>query len=502
MLVLAGNYAAFAAAERVVFYPSGAEYSCVTRAQVKSDENGEYVLFTLTGQASPDTFIVASRTDGVAVNDVSWTSSRLSLSPDAQDTGRKIDQLKFKLATILAEKKAVDGGISFWNEQGAGKEIRTSELEKISGMVVGNLTSLYEKAAGLDVKIRETGELIKELERKLAEMSGPGRKIWLVRVSVAAGGVKSAEFRIGYMLGNCGWTPKYKIDAFPDPKEVRFSFEAEIRQGSGMDFKNCEVALATVKKRSRISPPSLSRWVIAPRKEPEARFAFDAAEEQMAVAMAPRMVEAKAAANVREIKATYSLWQLGKKTIPAGSTRKFAVESETWKSEFSFMARPSLSPDVFVSAKSVLEEAKDYPQGEAIVFMEGAMIGKQHFVFAGKEKEMFFGSDPMLKAERKTLEKQSGEKGLFGSKQTYNWKYAIQLENSRRNPVKITVQEAAPISGDKRIKLESSTNPTAKVEDNNFEWQVDVPAGGKADIEYSVQMKAPDDMKLNLGSGQ
>ncbi len=494
--------AASAESERVVFYPSGADFSSRVKANVMTDVNGNYVMFTLTGQAVPDTFTIASMTKGVAVNDVSWTRSDLSRSPAAIELGKKIDQLKFKLDSLVSEKQAVEGGISFWKERGKEQEIKPADLGNIAGQVVSNLSKLYTESAKLKIKIIELQELINDLQRQLREMSGSGKLVWNIKVSVAAKNAKSAEFKIGYMLRNCGWTPKYKLDADPGAGNIEFAFEAEIQQGSGMDFKNCDVALATVKKNSRISPPQLGRWVIEPRPEPEQETLMvrDAIEiAPMAAGVGRNMAKA---APRRVNKATYSLWEMGRKNIPAGSTRKYAVESETWKSDFSFIARPSLTPDVFVYSKTTLEAAKDYPLGTALMFMEGTMIGKRQFSFSGKENKQFFGSDPMLKVERKIIEKKSGDKGMFSSKQTYNWKYGIELENSRRSPVRVLVQEPAPVSGDKRIKLKVVTEPEAEIKDDNFEWDVEIPATGKYNLEYSVEMTAPDDMKIDLGIGR
>ena len=496
---------AMAASERVVFYPSWADFSSKVKANIKNDVSGNYVMFTLSGQAIPDTFTIASLSKNVVINDVSWARSDLSRSPAAIDLGKKTDQLKFKRDAVLSRKKAVDGGISFWKERGKEQQTKPSDLGKIAGQVVENLSKLYAQSNKLDAKIADLQELINDLQRQLKEMAGGGKRVWNVKVSVASKSAKSAEFKIGYMLRNCGWIPKYKLDAYPSDGKVKFTFEAEIRQGSGIDFKNCDIALATVKRLSRISPPQLSRWVIEPQAEVEIARDGYAMEEAMPMVTSAMREPAKNAvskrAPMRVNKATYSLWEMGRKTIPAGSTRKYAVESETWKSDFTFIARPSLTPDVFVSAETNLESAKDYPAGVALMMMEGTMIGKRRFTFSGKEKKIFFGSDPMLKAEHKILEKKSGEKGMFGSKQTYSWKYGIELDNSRNKPVKILVQEPAPVSGDKRIKLEISSKPKAEIKDDNFEWQVEVPASDKYKINYSIEMNAPDDMKLDLGSG-
>lgn len=260
---------AYATGERVVFYPSGADYTQNITAQVDKDENGEFVVFTLSGQAVPETFTISSLTEGISVDDVSWSRSDLSQSPAAVELDKKIDQLKFKLASVLSQKKAVEGGILFWKERGKIQQTTSSELGKIAELVVSKLSKLYESAAKFDVKIKDLNDLIAELRRKLSEISGRGKQVWNVKVSVAAKGAKNGDFRISYMLGNCGWLPRYKLDAYPETGKVKFTFEAEIRQGSGIDFKNCQVALATVKRQSRIAPPELSRWTIEPRPEPE-----------------------------------------------------------------------------------------------------------------------------------------------------------------------------------------------------------------------------------------
>lgn len=367
--------------------------------------------------------------------------------------------------------------------------------------MISKLETLYAEQAVVDTDIAEVTDLIAELNRKMVSIDGDGRKVWKVRVSLTAGKANEAEFHIGYMLNNCGWTPKYKLDAYPEQKLIKFSFNAEIKQGSGIDFKDCEILLATVKKNSRISPPNLSLWVIKPEIErPLADRAAPAVMMEAAM-VSPKNLSMSTRA-VREVRATYSLWRLGRKNIPAGTERKFAVESQSWSSEFSFLSRPSITTDVFVLAKSIFEAAQDYPAGTGLIFMEGTMIGKQQFSFSGKEKEMFFGSDPMLKVERKTLDKQSGEKGMFGSSQTYSWKYRLVLNNSRKSEVKIHVEEPSPVARDKKIKLSSESKPEAKIEDNIFNWDVSVPGEGEAQIEYSVEMKAPDDMKLDLGLGK
>ncbi len=492
---------AFASSDRVVFYPSGADVSRQVKVDLKTTSYGERVVFVLPGQASPESFSIAPLTNGISVNDVSWIRDDLSESPAAVDIEKNIDLLSSKLAAVNAQAQAVEGGILFWKERGKVQQTKADDVNKIAGLVVSNLTKLYNQAVKLNVQSQDLKELIDEQKRKLNEISGQGKNRWLVTVSVAGDGVKSGSFKIGYMLRNCGWRPKYKLDAYPDLQQIKFSFEAEIWQGSGQDFKNYDVALATVKQNSRMSPPDLVPWVIKPL-EPETSQPKKYARSMMVMESAPMNDSALPPPAPRQVrKSTYSIWELGIKTILAGPARKYAISSENWSSEFTYLARPSRSSDVFVSAKVELREARDYRPGQALVLMEGAVLGKVNFSFSGKEKTAFFGADPLLNAKHKIVSKQSGEKGLFGSKQTYDWDYLITLSNARKNKVMIKVQEPAPRAGDKRIKLVDTSKPEAKIKDNNFEWLVEVDAGQKSEIEYGVKLNAPDDMDIDLGSG-
>ena len=508
ILVTSSSYADASTTDRVVFYPSSADISRVVTADITvgtgADNSGKIATFILPGQALPDTFSIEPQTKQIVINDVSWSRDDLAQSPAASELEKKINVLNAKLMAIKAQIQAVAGGILFWNERVKVQQTRVGEVDKVADLVVSNLSKLYNQSVELNSQSRDISVIIAELKRKLNEVSGQSKNRWIITVSVAETKRKHADFKINYMLSNCGWRPKYKLDAYPDQKTVKFSFDAEIWQGSGMDLNNFDVALATVKENSRIFPPELGRWTIAPKDDDEQiQKKYARSMVVMESAMTNEADEIAAVpAPIQVKKSTYSIWELGMKNIVAGPARKYSILNESWDADYSFLSRPSTTADVYVSAKMKLQDAKDFPVGQALVLMEGAMIGKIKFSFFGKDKTLFFGADPVLRAERKTLEKYSGAKGVFGSKQTYKWKYLISLINPRKMPVLIKVQEPAPSSGDERIKLSDSAKPKAVVKDNKFEWDITVQANQKAEIQYNIDLNAPEEMKIDLGLGR
>ena len=63
--------------------------------------------------------------------------------------------------------------------------------------------------------------------------------------------------------------------------------------------------------------------------------------------------------------------------------------------------------------------------------------------------------------------------------------YRIELNNAKKEAVTVKIVE--PIPGDWEIIEENL--PHEKVEANNAQWQVNIPAEGKSELQYTVRIK-------------
>ncbi len=97
---------------------------------------------------------------------------------------------------------------------------------------------------------------------------------------------------------------------------------------------------------------------------------------------------------MESVKTTYSVWSVGKKDIPAGSRQRIKIKEENWPAEFLFLARPSLGQQAFVRAQIKLATPVEIPSGEALLLIDGAVLGKRNFAFAGSEGSLYFGTSP------------------------------------------------------------------------------------------------------------
>jgi hypothetical protein len=197
---------------------------------------------------------------------------------------------------------------------------------------------------------------------------------------------------------------------------------------------------------------------------------------------------------------TYSIWSLGKKNIPAGNRQRLKIKDESWPAEFLFLARPAINPQAFVRAQIKLDQPAEIPSGQAIFVIDGAILGKREFSFAGSEEDLFFGTSPLISVTSSTITDQSGTKTIFLDKQTRSWQWLIEAKNSSNADIKLRIEEPVPQARNKKIHLNFKQNPEPVEKDHaKFVWLLDVPAGQKKTIQNNIELEAPSDMNIDFG---
>ena len=197
---------------------------------------------------------------------------------------------------------------------------------------------------------------------------------------------------------------------------------------------------------------------------------------------------------------TYSVWSLGQKNITAGSRQRLKIKDESWPAEFLFLARPAINPQAFVRALVKLDKPAEIPPGQAIFVIDGAILGKREFFFAGSEGELFFGTSPLISVTSSTITDQSDTKTIFQDKQTRSWQWLIEAKNSSNTDIKLRIEEPVPQARNKKIHLNFKQNPEPEEKDpSKFVWLLDVPAGQKRTIQNDIELEAPSDMNIDFG---
>ena len=493
----------WSAPREVTFFPDSARVLEIVKVkvQVESKDSRKAILI-LPGQADPDSLVVRLSKDAkIKIEDMAWRQIVRQDDEKIADIRKQLDKLKDDRKRLQSTIRALDTQIQFWQLQTKAKVKTIADAYNMSVAIGKNIQKSYQEKLSKESELEKLDKQIKEKQEALDSATGKKETAWEVALVLSGSRNSEETIQYTYSLAGCGWQPSYRLDANAQNKQIAFTWEAEIWQSSGQDWNNVSTNLATLKPLPSVAPTDLPPWIIKPRQVSR----YKAQKKAMKVAVdeeeAGAAIPAEASPAPRQIRqSTYSLWQIGRKNIPAGLKQRVKIQDEIWPSEFTYLARPSQSNQVFLRASVKFTEPKEIPSGNSLFVVDGAILGKRAFKLAGQEAAIFFGIDPLVTANTQLLSKKSGEKTLLQNKQTYAWDWRIDIENSRPSPVKVIVEEPNPQTGDERISLSLKNEPDpAEQTPSSLIWNLEVPAGQKKSIFTSVRIEAPKKMILDLG---
>ncbi|MDA8126408.1 MAG: mucoidy inhibitor MuiA family protein [Deltaproteobacteria bacterium] len=492
----------FAAASprEVTLYPNSAKVVDTLRVALQPAGNEAFkAVVTLPGQAVPDTLTaLLPRNSPLRIDDQSWKQVNRQDDAKLADLRRQIQNLKAERIGILSGIQALDAQIKFWQEQAKVKPKSIEETGVMAALIARSVKKTFQDKLTLEPDLEKTDKKIRELQEEMNRIGGQKEDLWEVTFLLSGPAAKEASLTLTYVLNGCGWTPLYRLEALPRDGVIHFTWEAEIWQSSGSDWNQVAVNLATLPARSVLSPPDLPQWIIRPRQQAILKSrAMEELREMSAAAPMPFDLQ-EVPREIRE--STYSLWNIGMRNIPAGARQRLKIRFENWTADFVHLIRPGLTAQAFIQASVKLAEAKDIPAGQATFMIDGAILAKRSFSFAGQEGRFTFGADPLVTTETVLLSRKAGEKGFIADKQTQEWSWRYDIKNARDTAVRIRLEDSLPQVRDERIKLflKGEPEPTEKTAEAMI-WLQECAAGGRLSVVNTVRLEAPKEMDLDLG---
>jgi uncharacterized protein (TIGR02231 family) len=480
---------------QVVLYPSSAQVTELVSPEVSRRSPGQgLALLTIPAQADPQTVQIEIVKGAAALLDTHWERVQVDEMGEIVELRAELDGHIRHLEGLQAASRAGETEVRFWEAQAGSAAAEIGQAERMASAIHARVSDLMLKRAALERQIKETGEQINELRRKIERLTGDVLRRWQGVISLGNVQDNKVTLKVSYILHGCGWSPLLRLNALPREKRVDFSFDAEIWQSTGTIWDGVDLSLATLRPRQRIDPPALPLWVVQPR--PSALRKGMAAQEMMLAAP-----EAMADSAVREEEqTTFSLYRLGKRTLPPGDRLRITVRAEQWPAVFTHLLRPAQAEETFVQAKVTLDRAVQIPAGTASYLLDGALLGRRTLALAGKELTLSFGSDPLVTGREILVDRNSGSGGIFGRRQTHLWELRVEAVNRRDHAIDLIVEEALPQSRHESISIELKAAPefTARELDRGI-WAMTLKANENATRLLTVRITAPEEMLLDLG---
>lgn len=499
LMTIMPAYAAGGDVTEAVIYPEGA--TLTEQAMVTAGDNTHF----LPAQARPQTLMVSLGNEQFRITGL--TRENVSAAPE-----ESIARLKTALDTKIQEQleiqdriKTVSGTIGFWENQIARNWETADDAIQIAASLEAPLGDGYKTKSGLERQLADVEKAIQDLRAKLQNLTGRDHRRWKIIITLTGPENMECPLTFTYFFSDCGFTPFYRLNADMEKDTIAFSWNADIWQRSGRDWMDTAVILTTARPAFDLSPPDMPSWVVGERKPV---FARKQAMQDTANFAGSRHLEhtALSEAPVKEIhktsKQTTTEWRLGKRTIPAGDPQRIHIENSTLPAAFVHLLRPSETEKAFVRATIDLDAPLQAPRGDAIFLINGTMVGQSPFFLQAQEADLFFGTDPLVTATRKLIEKKAGKEGFIRNEQTHELTWETTIENAHAYPVDLRVETPAPQPRDKAITIKRTLTPPVSEKNtthDTFVWALTVPGGVKETIREAITITAPASMNLDLG---
>jgi uncharacterized protein (TIGR02231 family) len=436
---------------------------------------------------------------------------------------RKLGNLDAKKAGLTSQKGFIDSIRVAWGQRisqqlAAGKPT-SSELTEALGFVGNGMTRVEDQSRDIDLEKQVIKEKMAALQRQKNEVTGSDRKE-TKSIEIAVETTKEGTLTIDMsgVVSQATWEPSYDVRLAADGLTAQLTYRALVKQQTGEDWNNAELALSTARPASGGAPPALHPWHIsfyrpmplamsAPAPRFETRMYKKAAKALMPENMADMAVaeEVPAPAAFQTAQAategTSIVFRIPKLVdIPSDNTQHstvIALEKLPVSTEYTTV--PKLSSTAYLTAELVNKAGWPLLPGSVKIFSGNTFVGSAEMkqVASGEKFTLPFGSDDQMIIKREEL-KQHKQAGMFGANRM-GYRSTITVSNLRKETQTISVKDQLPLAGDSEIKvsLEDATlQPTEKKDDGTLVWKLKLTAGEKKEFRYEVVVEYPKDREV------
>lgn len=449
-----------------------------------------------------------------------------------QELQEEIRALEKRSATLDARKSGITAQKAFlesirvaWGDR-ISKELAigkptAAELQDASTFVGSGIAKAEEQSREIESDKKVIKDKIDALRRQQNEATGSGRKeVKTVEVAVEVSRAGNLTLELSSMIAQAAWEPSYDVRLAPDSKSAGLTFQAMIRQQTGEEWTNVDLTLSTARPAIGGAPPELTPWNVSlyrprPMRQEIAYLAAPAPVARAKKAKSMRMLsdendmgEAKAeeaptefaVAQISDEQSSVSFHVPRPLDIPSDGNRHGTIIAfEQLPVNIEYLAVPKLSPAVFLKSELVNRAPYSLLPGKVNTFIGTGFTGSSQLkkVATGEKFELFFGADDQVSVKREEL-KQHKEAGLFG-KNRVSYRYRIEMNNFRKEPLTLTLRDQLPIAGDEEIKVsleEPSLKPAELKSDGTVVWKTPLTAGEKKELTFGIMVEYPKEQEI------
>lgn len=336
-------------------------------------------------------------------------------------------------------------------------------------------------------------------------------------VTVTLATAQEADLRLSYQVRGPSWSPSYRASLDGSSTKVRLERLALVAQNTGEDWAGVPLTLSTgmPQRASAGTLPRPWRFDVAP--PPAARTMAAAAPPAPAPAApmpkhAARMAVAESAAEEDalpkfEVSVTDSAYATEfsvpqRITVPSGGQRvTLSLGQHEARAQLLIRTAPATEEAAYLVAQFPAPPGV-WPTANVALYRDGAFVGNGRFDSAELARAgLSFGRDERVVVRSDAVRENTTSVGLTGSTTERHWQRTYHVENRHDQAIELQVLEAAPVSKNERIRIQSQyqpapTEPTWNQQAGTLAWRQRLGANASARFEAQHTISYPKDLHI------
>ena len=190
-------------------------------------------------------------------------------------------------------------------------------------------------------------------------------------------------------------------------------------------------------------------------------------------------------------------------TIPSdGKPRSVEIARHKIPTSYEYFAVPKIRPVAYLTAELTGWDQFNLLKGEAQLFFEGTYLGNSYLnVDQTRDTlQVSLGKDVAVVVKREPNREFRDRGGFLSGKQTLSRGYTIDVRNTKPYPIRLTVRDQVPVSGQDNIEIDTDIDRAGKLTEETglVEWELDLPAREQRELKIGYIVKFPKGMQILL----
>ncbi len=357
----------------------------------------------------------------------------------------------------------------------------------------------------------EAAELaLKAVGAERDRLAGPRARVSTVTVTLAT--ERDADLRLSYQVRGPGWAPSYRATLDSATATVRLERLALVAQATGEDWSGVALTLSTGQP-TRATAGGLPRpWRldVAPPPPPAAPAPAYAAAAAAPAALARSQPLAEAAPeplpsfDVGVLDTAYATeFSVPQRiTVPSGGPRvTLALGQQDVRAQLLTRAVPAVEEAAYLVAQFAVP-AGVWPAAAVALYRDGAFVGNGRLDGAELARTgLSFGRDERVLVRAEAPREHSASAGLTGATTERQIQRAYTVENRHDKAIALQVLDAAPLSQNEQISVQSRYDPPPadsawNQQPGTIAWSQPLAAGATARFGASHTIRYAKDLRL------